>query len=264
MIIIMSGGGFQHLRVLFLIYLILYSVEASQKPIMSVRSMVSSFSGSQWPSFCFYSRRRSSYSTADLRNIAIKTFAQSNDDSSHLSFYQRLGSPKHILAPMVAQSDLPFRLMCEQLYNVDLSYTQMIHAYNFVESNGEVFRNHHLDVYPHSLLRSILLGEEDMREIILSKPQENALAGLSEDDIELSRFRILNAIDKSGSKGNITKPTVVQIAAHDPKVAVEAALLILEKSGSSSIDASNAPVAAIDLNLGKNFPTSQTDLFMSI
>ncbi|EED95728.1 predicted protein [Thalassiosira pseudonana CCMP1335] len=114
---------------------------------------------------------------------------------SSTSFYERLGSPKHILAPMVAQSDLPFRLMCEQLYNVDLSYTQMIHASNFADVNGEPFRTNHLDVI---------------------------------------------------------KPTVVQIAAHDPDVAVEAALMILEKSEStgSSVNGSISPVVAFDLNLG--------------
>ena len=87
--------------------------------------------------------------------------SSSNESKQSSSFYRTLGSPQNILAPMVAQSDLPFRLMCEQLYNVDLSYTQMIHAYNFVETNGDVFRKHHLDVYPHSLVKNVLLGNVD-------------------------------------------------------------------------------------------------------
>ena len=156
---------------------------------------------------------------------------------------------------MVAQSDLPFRLMCEQLYNVDLSYTQMIHAYNFVETNGDVFRKHHLDVYPHSLVKNVLLGNVDTTssgdEIVLSAPQENALEGLSHSDVDESRKHILNAIHHSGQRDIDIKPTVAQIAGHDPKVAVEAALLILEKSGSfSTNDGDVSPIAAIDLNLG--------------
>ncbi|KAL7507791.1 hypothetical protein ACHAXN_006304 [Cyclotella atomus] len=159
-----------------------------------------------------------------------------------------LGAPKHILAPMVAQSDLPFRLMCEHLYNVDLSYTQMIHAYNFAESNGEVFRKHHLDVYPQSLIRNVLLGRADRDEIVLSKSQQNALVGLSENDVDSARRRILHAINPKQECIDV-KPTIVQIAAHDPKVAVEAALLILERSASSA-NGNASPVAAIDLNLG--------------
>lgn len=50
------------------------------------------------------------------RTLATSAAATANGDGE--SFYQRLNSPKSVLAPMVAQSDLPFRLMCEQLYNV--------------------------------------------------------------------------------------------------------------------------------------------------
>jgi hypothetical protein len=196
--------------------------------------------------FCFRLQR------STTRTVA--TAAHGNGDSSRQSFYQKLGSPQHILAPMVAQSDLPFRLMCEQLYNVDLSYTQMIHAYNFVESNGEVFRRNHLDVYPHSVVRNILLGNANRDDIPLSISQLNALRGLSERDIDASRRRILEAINKNeaGESDFVPiKPTVVQIAAHDPDIAAEAALLILDRSG-SSIDGNYVPpVAAIDLNLGE-------------
>ncbi|KAL9183888.1 hypothetical protein ACHAXT_004744 [Thalassiosira profunda] len=152
---------------------------------------------------------------------------------------------------MVAQSDLPFRLMCEQLHGVDLSYTQMIHATNFVDVNGETFRANHLDVYPQSIVRDILLGKEDRRKLLVRPSQENALKGMGESEIEEARRRILASI--AGSQGTSeptieVKLTVVQIAAHDPDVAVEAAMMILERSG--SLDADSTPVAAIDLNLG--------------
>ena len=176
------------------------------------------------------------------------------DGTSSPTFYQRLGSPKHVLAPMVAQSDLPFRLMCEQLYGVDLSYTQMIHAYNFVENGGETFRTNHLDVYPHSLVRDILAGKEDGSALIMTPSQENAVKGLSEDDIDQSRKRILAAVAKvEGGEQKLeqAKPTIVQIASHDPDVAVEAATIILERSGTTGSTGAVSPVAAIDLNLGK-------------
>jgi tRNA-dihydrouridine synthase len=127
----------------------------------------------------------------------------------------------------------------------------MIHAYNFVESNGETFRNNHLDVYPHSLVRKILVGNADRGEIVVTKPQVNALKGLSENDVDAARRRILKALDEAGQ--NILgpmKPTVVQIAAHDPNIAAEAAFKILEMSGSSYNGKEVNPVAAIDLNLG--------------
>jgi hypothetical protein len=182
------------------------------------------------------------------RKVSIAAQAKGDDTPVQQSFYQKLGAPKHILAPMVAQSDLPFRLMCEHLYNIDLSYTQMIHAYNFVESNGEVFRKHHLDVYQPSFIRNVLLGNADREEIVLSRSQQNALIGLSESDVDSARMRILHAMN--GPKQIDVKPTVVQIAAHDPKVALEAALMILERSNSAA-DGDASPVAAIDLNLGE-------------
>ena len=213
-----------------------------------------------------YMRRSTAFSTQSAkkvlfprtlnrpRNNDIATAAHSASDESKHSrpFYKALGSPQNILAPMVAQSDLPFRLMCEQLYNVDLSYTQMIHAFNFAETNADVFRRHHLDIYSHSLVQNVLLGKVDRGDIVLSTAQKNALEGLSESDVDASRRRILNAISQSGRMSVDIKPTVAQIAGHDPKVAVEAALLILEKSGSClTNDGEVSPIAAIDLNLGE-------------
>lgn len=175
-----------------------------------------------------------------------------------LTFYQQLNSPKHILAPMVAQSDLPFRLMCEQLYAVDLSYTQMIHAVNFAAPQGETFRTNHLDVYSQSIVRDVLLGNGDGGALLVSASQVNAIEGLRHTDIEQARKRILGAISQKKGTSVVSeslfdlKPTVVQIAAHDPDVALKAAKLILELSGSMDALCSGeiCSVAAIDLNLG--------------
>jgi hypothetical protein len=68
--------------------------------------------------------------------------------SSSLSlpyYWERLGYPKTVMAPMVAQSDLAFRKLC-RAHGTQLCFTQMIHAHNFVSS--ESFQLNHLDVYP--------------------------------------------------------------------------------------------------------------------
>ncbi|ETW29250.1 hypothetical protein PFFCH_03300 [Plasmodium falciparum FCH/4] len=48
------------------------------------------------------------------------------------SFWESLGKPKYISAPMVDLSELPFRLLCRK-YNCDLAFTPMLHSKNFVE-----------------------------------------------------------------------------------------------------------------------------------
>lgn len=153
----------------------------------------------------------------------------------------------------------------------------MIHAHNFAESNGETFRTNHLDVYPHSLIEDALLfgggidsidGRETTATIARTPSQLNALKGLSKGDVEASRERILAALKlsneckgedermmqkRNGDFGNV-RPTVVQIAGHDPDIAVKAALMILEQSGhlGSNVGGAIPPVvAAIDLNLGE-------------
>lgn len=42
-------------------------------------------------------------------------------------YYRSIGSPKTVCAPMVAQSELPFRLLCRR-YNTQLAVTPMFHA----------------------------------------------------------------------------------------------------------------------------------------
>jgi tRNA-dihydrouridine synthase len=47
--------------------------------------------------------------------------------SKSFEFWKTVGEPKYILAPMVAQSDLPFRLLTKR-YGVELAYTPMFHS----------------------------------------------------------------------------------------------------------------------------------------
>jgi len=148
------------------------------------------------------------------------------------SYYDRIGRPRTVVAPMVAQSDLPFRLLCRR-YGADLSYTQMIHAKNCV--GGDYFRRNHLDVYP---IGHVL--------------DEDTWGGAQ-----------MNCIDGGGrcfgpggwrSSGDGSPPclpptaypdegpVVVQLAGHDPDVVAEAAARIY--------DAAEGNLAGIDLNCG--------------
>lgn len=51
----------------------------------------------------------------------------------HQWWREQLQSPKHVVAPMVEQSELPFRMLCRR-YGADLAYTPMFHSRSFAES----------------------------------------------------------------------------------------------------------------------------------
>ncbi|CRH04048.1 tRNA-dihydrouridine synthase, putative [Plasmodium relictum] len=48
------------------------------------------------------------------------------------TFWEQIGKPKYILAPMVDLSELAFRLLCKK-YNCHLTFTPMLHSKNFVK-----------------------------------------------------------------------------------------------------------------------------------
>jgi tRNA-dihydrouridine synthase 1 len=48
-----------------------------------------------------------------------------DNETKAWDFYKAIGSPKYILAPMVDQSELAFRMMCRK-YGTHVCYTPMI------------------------------------------------------------------------------------------------------------------------------------------
>ena len=59
------------------------------------------------------------------------------------AFWDRIGRPKHVCAPMVEQSELAFRQLCRR-YGTTLAYTPMFHARLFLEDKQ--YRSEMFDV----------------------------------------------------------------------------------------------------------------------
>ncbi len=60
-------------------------------------------------------------------------------------WWRSVGAPRTVCAPMVDQSELPFRLLCREL-GTDLCYTPMLHARLFTEVGA--YREQHFDPAP--------------------------------------------------------------------------------------------------------------------
>ena len=56
-----------------------------------------------------------------------------NSTTDRYAFYRSIGSPKFIVAPMVDQSELPYRMLTRK-YGAQLCYTPMLHARLFTEN----------------------------------------------------------------------------------------------------------------------------------
>lgn len=132
---------------------------------------------------------------------------------------------KCVAAPMVAQSDLPYRNLVRS-YGTDVCYTQMLHAKNLVRCT--TFQNSHIDVYPStdSVPKKLLLSQYEAMKNLLGDGEYDCnshLIGNPENYLE---------------KG----PVIVQLAGDDPQMMVDAAKIVLERT--------NHEITAIDVNLG--------------
>jgi len=185
------------------------------------------------------------------------------------SYWERLGNPRTVMAPMVAQSDLAFRKLC-RAYGTELCFTQMIHAHNFVSSNS--FQWNHLDVYPWG--KRIYVSPSGVRALkgcsssssSSSVMSQDADASCDDDDDDEMDGEDMDGED-NGDGGGCTQsgtiyherpmeemmdtpnheqpnqditnlaptthhshPLIVQIAGHDPQTMSKAAKIILERT----------------------------------
>mmetsp|Transcript_12187 Transcript_12187/g.15984 ORF Transcript_12187/g.15984 Transcript_12187/m.15984 type:complete len:513 (-) Transcript_12187:47-1585(-) len=95
---------------------------------------------------------RQNFETNLLMTILDKSSSQQiSQDGSFLcpeqgfsEFYEKLGRPKYIAAPMVQQSELAFRMLCRR-YKTDLAFTQMLHSKHFSDPHAHSFRAENFD-----------------------------------------------------------------------------------------------------------------------
>lgn len=141
-----------------------------------------------------------------------------------------------VAAPMVAASDYAFRCLCRQYGGVDLTYTQMFHARNWV--SGRSYPRTHLDLYevmppPTTLLRA----QRDLVRL-LPTSESIAAAGGGGGEATTTLATELMIPDPAACHG----PVMVQLAGNEPEVVVQAAQMIL--------DATEGGVHGFDLNCG--------------
>lgn len=150
---------------------------------------------------------------------------KSNDNNNE--FYKRLGEPKYVTAPMVAQSDIAFRLLTKK-YGSQLCYTQMIHSNNFIKSAD--FRKNHLDVYtPGTIVEAV--------------PSQLQALGKSVSDKHHIQYGIDNDHD-------VEDCVMIQLAGNNGNVMKEAAMRIMERLEGNCNDINSKIIAGIDVNLG--------------
>lgn len=135
------------------------------------------------------------------------------------AFYESIGSPRYIVAPMVDQSEFAWRMLSRSFLPESerrsiLAYSPMLHARLFMD--GQKYRDSHFQPTRSS------------KSQITSKPQSGATAGSSEPD------------DKPYLDGNpaVDRPLFVQFCANDPEALLAAAKLVAPHCD------------AVDLNLG--------------
>ena len=76
-----------------------------------------------------------------MLTIENKSYSQ----MAPFDFWNSIGNPKYVCAPMVDQSELPFRMLCRK-YNTDLCFTPMIHSvYVIIYINNNNINNNNIN-----------------------------------------------------------------------------------------------------------------------
>ncbi|EPQ29626.1 uncharacterized protein PFL1_02845 [Pseudozyma flocculosa PF-1] len=135
-----------------------------------------------------------------------------HDKLASWDFYRSMGSPRRVVAPMVDQSELPWRILSRR-YGSDLVYTPMINARLFVDEASKKSRSKYQEV---NFNRSC--GEEGAEVIDLAN-------GSEQDRGE-------------GSSTDTDRPLLVQFCANDPQTLLKAAEVVQDRCN------------GVDLNLG--------------
>nr|POF03439.1 trna-dihydrouridine(16/17) synthase [nad(p)(+)] [Quercus suber] len=139
------------------------------------------------------------------------------------AFYESLGSPKLILAPMVDQSEYAWRLLSRSFFPPDqrrglLAYSPMLHARMFAD--GWKYRDSHFECRKEGW-ESVQARYKDRME------------GVTEKENELE-----NVADHLDGNMEVDRPLFVQFCANDPQALLSAAKLVQPFCD------------AVDLNLG--------------
>lgn len=96
---------------------------------------------------------------------SMSNYANAASDVPHAEaaweWFNSLGAPKFWVAPMVDQSELPFRLLCRK-YGATAAYTPMLHARLFME--GAPYRAEHFSTCPEDrpLLAQFCANDPDV------------------------------------------------------------------------------------------------------
>ena len=158
---------------------------------------------------------------------------------------------RFIVAPMINQSDPPFRTLCLK-YGATCAYTEMLYSHRIVDSENYLCKR--LQVVDHSFFRSsdectvsstsfkTKRSENRTLSNRLSDP-EGDREGRGDVDDRSTRTEQSEGDKSQTFKSYSSRPLIVQICGNDPDILSKAVTQIKEYS-------KLCPVDAIDFNLG--------------
>lgn len=134
---------------------------------------------------------------------------------SSWDLYASMGSPKYVVAPMVDQSELAWRILSRR-HGAQLVYTPMINSRRFSQMTASHGPEHDVDFW---IAKDKALQEEGARSIEF-KPGESSAEGLKSNSIDTD------------------EPVIVQFCGNDPELLLQSAKIV------------EPYCQAVDLNLG--------------